>query len=57
MFDIKTVIVIRKDLATWRELNVTAFLTSGIVSAGEGLLGEPYEDAAGNTYAPLDISL
>lgn len=34
---------------------MTAFLTSGIVGAAEGLLGEPYEDAAGNTYTPLVV--
>ena len=34
---------------------MTAFPTSGIVGAGEGLLGKPYEDAAGNTYNPLVI--
>ena len=53
MFDTKIAIVVRDDLAVWQKLNVTAFLTSGIVGATEGLLGEPYEDAAGNTYNPL----
>ena len=55
MFDTKIAIVIREDLAVWQKLNVTAFLTSGIVGASEGLLGEEYEDAAGNTYNPLAI--
>jgi hypothetical protein len=55
MFDTKIAIVIRDDLAPWQELNVTAFLTSGIVGANQGLLGEPYEDAAGNKYNPLVI--
>jgi hypothetical protein len=55
MFDTKIAIVVREDLATWQKLNVTAFLTSGIVGANAGLLGEPYEDAAGNTYNPLMI--
>ena len=31
MFDTKIAIVIRDDLAPWQELNVTAFLTSGIL--------------------------
>ena len=53
MFDTKIAIVLRDDLAVWQKLNVTAFLTSGIVGATPGLLGEPYEDAAGNTYNPL----
>ena len=55
MFETKIAIVVRDDLAPWQELNVTAFLTSGIVGASRGLLGEPYEDAAGNTYNPLVI--
>jgi hypothetical protein len=55
MFDTKIAIVVREDLAVWQKLNITAFLTSGIVGAGEGLLGEPYEDAAGNSYNPLAI--
>ena len=55
MFDTKIAIVVREDLATWQKLNVTAFLTSGIVGASEGLLGERYEDAAGNTYNPLVV--
>lgn len=55
MFDTKIAIVVREDLAVWQKLNITAFLTSGIVGASEGLLGEPYEDAVGNTYNPLAI--
>ena len=55
MFDTKIAIVVREDLATWQKLNVTAFLTSGIVGANAGLIGEPYEDAEGNFYNPLVI--
>ncbi len=55
MFDTKIAIVVRDDLAVWQKLNVTAFLTSGIVGASPGLLGEAYEDAAGNTYHPLAV--
>ena len=55
MFETKIAIVVLEDLATWQKLNVTAFLTSGIVGANPGLLGEPYEDAAGNRYHPLAI--
>jgi hypothetical protein len=55
MFDTKIAIVLRDDLATWQKLNVTAFLTSGIVGANPGILGEPYKDAAGNTYSALVI--
>ena len=55
MFDTKIALVVREDLATWQKLNVTAFLTSGIVGAGEDLLGEPYEDATGIVYSPMVI--
>lgn len=55
VFDTKIAIVVREDLATWQKLNVTAFLTSGVVGANPALLGERYEDAAGNPYNPLAI--
>jgi len=54
-FDTKVAIVVRNDLEVWQKLNVTAFLTSGVVGADASLLGSDYEDAAGNTYAPLLI--
>src|SRR5262249_53769539 len=47
--------VVREDLATWQKLNVTAFLTSGVVGANPGLLGDRYEDAAGHPYNALVI--
>jgi hypothetical protein len=52
-FDTKVAIVVREDLAVWQKLNVTAFLTSGVIGADASLLGEDYQDAAGNRYAPL----
>jgi hypothetical protein len=55
MFDTKIAIIVREDLAVWQKLNVTAFLTSGVVGAAGGLLGERYEDAAGNLYNALMI--
>lgn len=55
MFDTKIALVIRDDLATWQKLNVTAFLTSGVLGANSALLGEPYEDADGQNYSPLII--
>ena len=55
MFDTKISVVVREDLATWQKLNVVAFLVSGVVGAKPGLVGEPYEDAAGNIYNPLMI--
>ncbi|MDI6834138.1 MAG: DUF2000 family protein [Rhizobiaceae bacterium] len=50
MFDTKIVVVLREDLASWQKLNVTAFLTSGIVAQEASIIGEPYRDAAGNVY-------
>lgn len=55
MFDTKIAIVVREDLASWQKLNVAAFLTSGVVGATAGLIGAPYEDAAGNAYHALMV--
>jgi len=55
MFETKFAIVLREDLAVWQKLNVTAFLTSGIIAEKPGLNGEPYRDAEGNVYNPLSI--
>ena len=55
MFDAKIAIVVRDDLLTWQKLNVTAFLTSGVLGADAELLGENYEDATGQLYRPLII--
>src|SRR5229473_3692085 len=55
VFDTKIAVVVRDDLGVWQKLNVTAFLTSGIVGAYDGILGDAYEDAAGNTYHKLIV--
>ena len=55
MFDTKIAIVIRDDLASWQKLNVTAFLTSGIVAQTPTITGEPYRDGAGHVYNPMTI--
>jgi len=55
MFDTKFAIVLHDDLPVWQKLNVTAFLTSGIVAQFPGIIGEPYRDRAGNLYNPLSI--
>jgi hypothetical protein len=55
MFDTKIAIVIRDDLATWQKLNVTAFLTSGIVAQSPAIIGAPYRDAVGHVYNPMTI--
>ncbi|THF52395.1 DUF2000 family protein [Allorhizobium terrae] len=55
VFDSKFVIVLRDDILFWQKLNVTAFLTSGIVGATPNLIGETYRDAAENSYLPLCV--
>lgn len=55
MFDTKIAIVVRDDLATWQKLNVTAFLTSGIIAQSPAIIGESYRDAVENVYNPLSI--
>lgn len=51
-FDTRAVVVVRDDLAPWQELNVTAFLSTGL-AADASLLGEPYVDADGTVYTPM----
>jgi hypothetical protein len=55
MFDTKFAIVLQEDLPVWQKLNVTAFLTSGIIAQAPEIIGEPYRDRAGNLYNPLSV--
>jgi hypothetical protein len=55
MFDTKIAIVLRNDLAAWQELNVAAFLVSGLVGNAPDIIGEPYVDRAGNRYNALSV--
>ncbi|MBH68895.1 MAG: hypothetical protein CMM58_11125 [Rhodospirillaceae bacterium] len=52
-FDTKIAVVVCDDLAVWQKLNVTAFLTSGIVGQDGSLIGQEYTDASDNRYAPM----
>ena len=52
-FDTKIAIVVREDLAVWQKLNVTAFLASAVAGGRTEVIGEHYEDAAGNDYLPM----
>ena len=52
-FDTKIVIVIRSDLALWQKMNVTAFLAGGVAAMYPECIGDPYEDASGNSYSRL----
>ena len=54
-FDTKIVIVIAEDLPVWQKLNVTAFLTSGIIGAIEGIMGEVYRDGSDKHFLPLCV--
>ena len=49
----KIVIVVRNDLIHSQELNVTAFLISGIIGASPEIIGKPYIDRNGNKYLAL----
>ena len=54
-FDTKIAIAVRDDLAGWQQLNVTAFLASGITAkhAGERRGRKPYEDGSGHRYLEM----
>ena len=52
-FDTMIAIAVLADLEQWQQLNVTAFLASGIAASADGIIGKPYEDASGNTYLEL----
>jgi hypothetical protein len=54
-FDTKIAVLLRDDLQPWQELNVCAFLVSGITGAHPELIGEPYRDADGLEYLPMLI--
>ncbi|MCM2290952.1 DUF2000 family protein [Allorhizobium sp. BGMRC 0089] len=55
MFETKIALVVRDDLAVWQKLNVTAFLTSGVVSQAPDIIGEAYRDGAGHVYNAMTI--
>jgi hypothetical protein len=52
-FDTKIAVVLRDGLLPWQELNVTAFLMSGIATSAAGLTGDRYRDRDGNEYLPM----
>jgi hypothetical protein len=53
IYETKTAIAIRKDLLPWQVANVAAFLAGGLAGSHAHLMGEPYKDAAGRSYAAL----
>lgn len=52
-FETKISVLLRDDLAPWQELNVCAFLVSGLTARFPELVGEPYRDGDGVTYLPM----
>ena len=54
MFDTKIAIVLLSSLMTWQKLNVTSFLTSGIIGETSSLIGEKYIDKSEYQYLALN---
>ena len=53
IYDTKTALIIRKDLAGWQVANVAAFLAGGLAGTHPHIVGEPYRDDGGRSYTPL----
>jgi hypothetical protein len=53
IYETKTVLVLRRDLAGWQAANVAAFLAGGLAGAHPHIVGEPYRDGAGRDYTAL----
>jgi hypothetical protein len=53
IYETKTALVLRGDLAAWQVANVAAFLAGGLAGAHPVMIGEPYRDATGRPYSAL----
>lgn len=53
IYETKTALILRKDLAGWQTANVAAFLAGGLAGTHAELMGEPYRDGAGRAYSAL----
>ncbi len=53
IYETKTALVLRADLAAWQLANIAAFLAGGLAGTRPELMGEPYRDGAGRSYSPL----
>src|SRR5262245_45861631 len=53
IYDTKTALVLRRDLAAWQMANVAAFLAGGLTGSHGHMMGEPYRDGAGRAYSAL----
>ena len=54
MFDTKIAMVLLSSLKTWQKLNITSFLTSGIIGQTRSLIGEKYIDKSNYEYLALN---
>ncbi len=53
IYETKTALVLRRDLAAWQVANVAAFLAGGLAGTHGPMMGEPYRDGAGRAYTAL----
>ncbi len=53
IYDTKTALILRRNLAAWQSANVAAFLAGGLVGTHPHLKGEPYRDGGGRAYTAL----
>ncbi len=53
IYETKTALVLRRDLAAWQMANVAAFLAGGLAGTHGHMMGEPYRDGAGRLYSAL----
>lgn len=53
IYETKTALVLRRDLAAWQMANVAAFLAGGLAGTQAHMVGESYRDGAGRYYTAL----
>jgi hypothetical protein len=53
IYETKTALAIRSDLATWQIANIAAFLAGGLAGTHAHMMGEPYKDGASRPYTAL----
>jgi hypothetical protein len=53
IYETKTALILRRDLAGWQMANVAAFLAGGLAGTHAHMMGEPYKDASGKAYTAL----
>ena len=53
LYETKTVLVIRRELALWQTANVAAFLAGGLAGTHPHIMGETYRDGAQRNYTAL----